>query len=634
MKKQFLLLFYTTFSVFFTINAQYNYYSIPDSMKKNADYIVWEDYKEFKVINPGQAVEHVKYAVLITDQYARRYETVHIGYDKDTKINSFSAEIYNASGKRVKKLKNEDIDDVSAVSGISLFEDNRQKILHFSHHTYPYTIVWEYKRTIKGLLGYPYWGFQNGFNTSVFSSVFKIIIPNNMKFKYREYNLNNPVEVSDQKDNKIYTWSETNLIAKEFKELLPSITEYLPLVNTSPSDFEMDSYSGSMDTWESFGKWNYELNKGRDVLSVDSYKKIKELTKDAQNDREKAKILYEYMQNKTRYVSVQLGIGGWQTFPAEYVDKNGYGDCKALSNYMYTMLKLVGVKSHYVLVRAGDDAADIITDFPSTQFNHVILCIPQEKDTIWLECTSQQKPFGFLGSFTDDRHVLLVDENGGKLVKTPVYGKDINTQIRSAQINIDAYGDAQANTKTVFKGLKYKSREYEIEKSVKDQKKFLHRVYDLSGMIIKSFNYDVDKSEIPSITENIEMDIPKLASVSSKRMFLKLNLFNQLTHVPEKNTERKIPFEIKRTFTEIDSIKINIPEGYEIEALPSEKNYISKFGGYITKIKVEGANILFVRKLYVEKGVFPASDYMDFYNTRKKIKKADRAKLVLVKKVN
>ena len=633
MKKQFLLLFLTSFLSVYVINAQYNYSTIPDSMKKNADYIVWEDYQEFRVINPGRAVEHVKFAVLITDQYARRYETVQIGYDKDTKINSFSAEIYDAFGKKVKRLKDEDIDDVSAVSGGSLFEDNRRKILHFSHHTYPYTIVYKYIRTRKGLLGYPFWGFQNGFNTSVLSSTLKIVIPNNMKLKYKEYNLKNMVNKSKDKNNIIYTWSESNLIAKEFKELLPSIIEYLPLVNTSPYNFEMDSYLGYMDTWEGFGKWNYELNKGRDILSVESYKKIKELTKNAKSDHEKAKILYEYMQNRTRYVSVQLGIGGWQTFPAEYVDENGFGDCKALSNYMYTMLKLIGIKSHYVLVSAGANQSDIITDFPSNQFNHAILCIPQEKDTIWLECTSQQQPFGYLGSFTDDRHVLLVDENGGKLVKTPAYGKNVNVQIRSAKIRIDGNGNALVNIKTDFKGLKYESREYEIEKSVKDQKKFLHRVYDLSGMKLKSFKYDVDKSEIPSITENVEMEIPKLASTSSKRMFLKINLFSQLNHVPEKNADRKIPFEIRRAFTEIDSIRIKIPATYEVESLPSEKKYITKFGGYTTKVKVNGENIIYIRKLYVEKGIFPASDYQDFYNIRKKIKKADKAKLVLVKNV-
>ncbi|OQY05204.1 MAG: hypothetical protein B6I20_01710 [Bacteroidetes bacterium 4572_117] len=100
MRKQFILLIYTIFLVIFTANAQYNYYSLPDSMKKDADYIIWEDYREFKVIDEGKAVEHVKFAVLITDQYARRYERKSIGYNKNLKLSGYSGTIYNASGNR------------------------------------------------------------------------------------------------------------------------------------------------------------------------------------------------------------------------------------------------------------------------------------------------------------------------------------------------------------------------------------------------------------------------------------------------------------------------------------------------------------------------------------------------------
>mgnify|MGYP001126063175 FL=1 len=97
-----------------------------------------------------------------------------------------------------------------------------------------------------------------------------------------------------------------------------------------------------------------------------------------------------------RYISVQIGIGGWKPISAEEVDENKYGDCKGLTNYTKALLRTVGIESNYCVVSAGSEIKDISEDFPSMQGNHVILNIPQEgKSDLWLECTSQDTPFNF-----------------------------------------------------------------------------------------------------------------------------------------------------------------------------------------------------------------------------------------------
>ena len=45
---------------------------------------------------------------------------------------------------------------------------------------------------------------------------------------------------------------------------------------------------------------------------------ILKLIEGASTNLEKIEILYRYLQENTRYVSVQLGIGGWQTFDARH----------------------------------------------------------------------------------------------------------------------------------------------------------------------------------------------------------------------------------------------------------------------------------------------------------------------------
>ena len=69
----------------------------------------------------------------------------------------------------------------------------------------------------------------------------------------------------------------------------------------------------------------------QDVMIIAGTEKVK-LTKILENTQDtiqKMKSLYQYMQERTRYVGIQLGIGGFQPFPAQTVFETGYGDCKA-----------------------------------------------------------------------------------------------------------------------------------------------------------------------------------------------------------------------------------------------------------------------------------------------------------------
>ena len=83
-----------------------------------------------------------------------------------------------------------------------------------------------------------------------------------------------------------------------------------------------------MNSWKNYGIWKNQLLDRRDNLPVETINTIKQLTNGLSTKKEKVKKVYEFVQSKTRYVSVQLGIGGWQPFTAEIVDKYGYGDCK------------------------------------------------------------------------------------------------------------------------------------------------------------------------------------------------------------------------------------------------------------------------------------------------------------------
>src|SRR5690554_7717907 len=103
---------------------------------------------------------------------------------------------------------------------------------------------------------------------------------------------------------------------------------------------------------------------------------MRKLVENESDTRKKAEKIYKYVQDRTRYVSIQLGIGGWKPMNAKDVDRLGYGDCKALANYTKALLDAVDSPSYYSIIHNSPTKRDVTQDFVSMQGNHGILAIP------------------------------------------------------------------------------------------------------------------------------------------------------------------------------------------------------------------------------------------------------------------
>ena len=344
------------------------------------------------------------------------------------KVNEISGTIYDRDGKRVKRIKKEDILDYSAIQGFSIYEDNRIKAIDPEYMTLPFTIEYTYSVDYKSLFFMPSWYVFSGYNIAVQHTSFTVTTPKSYNFRYKEYKLDKGAEINESDGKKIYRWEYKDFEALTSEPLSPPTSIIYPYVHAEPSNFTIDDYTGDFSSWNDLGQFIYTLNKEQNELPIETQNEIKELVKEAKNDYEKVNLIYQYSQKKNRYISVQVGIGGWQPFPAETVDRLSYGDCKALSNYIKSLLAVVDIESNYTLVRAGNSIKPIDPSFPSNNFNHAFLCVPLPNDTIWLECTSNTSPCGYSSDFTDDRNVLLIENNGGKLIKTPAYTAEQNRQ--------------------------------------------------------------------------------------------------------------------------------------------------------------------------------------------------------------
>lgn len=608
---------------------------ISETMKKDA-WAVCRVYKhEFELTAIGKAVEKVHLVVTILDEKGDHFGKMMLPYDQSKKVKSITGRCYNALGLPMDKLKDGAIQDVNYTSAGAIYDDYRLKLAHFKISSYPYTVEYKYEVEYNGMIGYPSWQPIDSYRISFEKSSFHVSYPEMLGMRIREVNL--PTGCKTEKSENglhIKTWKLDSIAAWRDEPYSPELYTQTPRVILGPTNFIYDGSEGNLSSWDKFGQWIAGLNHGRDQLPLERQAEIRNLVGEVKDTLQAVQTLYQYMQKRTRYVGIQLGLGGFQPFPAETVDRLGYGDCKALSNYMKALLNCVGIPSLYVLAGASSNQGITMTEFPTiAQNNHAILCVPLQKDTLWLECTSQTQPCGYLGRSVEGRTVLLITPEGGKLTTTPLLKSEQNLQLRTARVEVKADGAMQAEIKTNYTGYQYDNISSLLDMSQEDQEKELLDDMSIPGAVIGSFAYDVKKTSIPQALETMNLASPKYATKTGTRLFIPMNILNQRKSAPDKVDNRKMPVVQKFSYHDKDSIVFQLPKGYLVETVPKDKTLNTEFGQYKSSVTVENGQAVYVRELKINRGTWPKESYQPLIDFYAGIVSGDKAKLVLKEQV-
>lgn len=629
-----LLIFTIIFSHCYGEDNNYSITGIPVELLLNTNSVVRTFDKEIIVHSKAKKTEKIKYAITILNDAADEHSNLVVDYDKSSSLKIHSIKIYDKNGKIIKKVKQREIQDISMNPGFVLFGDNRIKAYQYMSNIYPYTIEYEFEKEYKSILAYTIWMPVKSYFQSLQSAKLSLSIPNSLNANLKELNMPNKAEICNNEDRKTYSWTISNFRAIKKEDFSPSFNKIAPCLMVTPSKFEYEGYTGDLTSWETFGKWSYTLIQNRDILPEATIKEVKELTANLNTPKEKISTVYKYMQNKTRYVAIMLGIGGFQPFSAETVDKYCYGDCKALSNYTKSLLKAIGINSYYTVIGAGDSNKILYPDFAGgNQGNHIILCVPQPKDTIWLECTSQRSPFNYLGSFTSDRYAMLVTENGGKLVKTQCYNYKQNLKASNTNAKLLKNGSIELNIESKYHGLLGDNVLEYFHYSEKEKKEHLLKSLHIRGQKINSYDFKIlNEGKNLCTQKNLDIFVADYVSTKGQRVFLPLNLINTTYYNPTKYSNRKQKIVQDECFTINDTIRWTIPEEYKVENLPRTRDLSTKYGEYHSSIKVDNNKIRYIRSLSFFKGIFPPEEYPEFYKFHKKVRKSEKAQIVLIKK--
>ena len=328
-----------------------------------------------------------------------------------------------------------------------------------------------------------------------------------------------------------------------------------------------------------------------------------------------ARIVYDYVTESTRYVSVQLGIGGLKPFLPSEVYELKYGDCKALSFYTAKILEHYGIEAIYTEIRSErSHAVGVYDDLPGPFLtNHIVLCLPNEGDTTWLECTTGSYFYGYAHTGIDNRKAVLISSEGGKVVTTKKYSAKENRAIKEAHISMGKEDKATIKMNNRFYNQRHETRTRLIDETKEQQAELLRKYFfsHLPKYSLETYEIETNKkAKYIDETATIETDY----LIEKAGHYIILPYMVEYVEIPQKlELKRELDIYLKNAKSDSISISLQMPDGYQIVSENKDLNFSNEFGSIeVTKELKDGDTFIIEAVLTYNEGTFPSSSVLAY----------------------
>lgn len=586
------------------------------------------EYNTVIKIEKGKHIEETSILIQINNKNSNWISDVEISYGEFEKLEILEASILNSDGQIIRKLKKKEIISRSDISDDTFYSNTFLKEFKMKWHEYPYIIKYVYRKKTNDFMFITDWYPVIFRNALVKNATLEVQIPKEYEvFIDQSESLKQITDTLE--DHYSFRWKASYLNQLKSEPFGTNFIEKLPYVTIVPKKFQY-GIVGYHDTWSSFGKWQSQIITGLDVLPQSEKIIVDGIVEGLSDKKQIIKNLYRYLQNNTRYINITINEGGLIPYPASYVCENKYGDCKALTIYMKALLKYVGIESLYTLVYAGDNPVSINKSFPSQQFNHVILSVPLEKDTIWLECTSNYFPFNYLGTFTQNRTGFMIDGSASKLINIPGLKSTSIYEKSQYDFNLNNEGNGTLMVSKILGGAEFEKYKYIEEATTKKYKENqIREKIPIKYTDLQNWNIsqpDPNQAELVFDASLLVRDQFRIMGEC-----IAISLFPIYSLPFKSENEREGSVRINYPINKSDTINLNLSfvNQYQVK-LPSNINLTSKYGIYKVTYSLIKKGIRVTRNFQLFANRYPLEKYSKFYSFINSIEENHRNSVIVL----
>ncbi len=246
---------------------------------------------------------------------------------------------------------------------------------------------------------YETWGVTTGRPTR--RSRYVVDLPESLTPRIRERNLSFPRITQTVKGRRIYTWATKDV---------PRPPRAEPF-SADSNDIYMSVAIAAPMQWSRIGGWYAGLAKDRYTLTPEIRRTLDTVVAKAKSADDSLRAVHRWVAQDFRYVSVSLGIGGYQPRAPAKMFETGFGDCKDKATLFVASARALGRAAYPVLLSSG---GGVDTTMPSIdQFDHAIAAVRDGAGKYtYFDLTSELTPYGSIPSAFQGEFGIVVHDDG------------------------------------------------------------------------------------------------------------------------------------------------------------------------------------------------------------------------------
>ena len=603
----------------------------------NEDYIYLKRHEHIKIGITKQNFEITKQVeeqaeYLTSKKLYFANEAMH--FDSFTTIEDIEA--YTYIPERDSQIEVDYIETKRQFDNGIFYSDQESKIFTFPAVTKGAITNLNYKEIIKDphFLGL----YRFGTFVPTKSSQLSIEFPKNVSIGYIDFNTNNiglDFKQDTKKDITTYTWTANNIKGYQGEDDGESMLYHVPHIIVYIKSYE---YQGKkvnvLNDVNDLYKWYASLV---DQIETDELEKVykiaDDITKTIPTKKQKAEVIFNWVQDNINYVAFEDGLGGFIPRSAASVCEKRYGDCKDMANLLYEMLNHVGIEAYRTWIGTRDRPYTY-SQVPTPMVdNHMITTAIIDGETIFLDGTDSYVPFGMPSAFTQTKEALLgIDDNTFKLITVPVQPSNKSvTDVRTfISIEDDIFKVSEKRLLTGYEKVDFIT-DYLYKKDTKTEEEFLNTTLALgnnktSYNNIKKENFD-NKNTALELSYDLSID-SYVKKVGSK-LFINLDIDRVLSKSKIDIEEKKYDKKIDHTYTKNFITTLTIPDGYSASFIPETLSFDNPNYGYTITYSQKDNTIIQNKSIYVNTLRIEKQDFESWNEFIKSLTKAYKKSIIL-----